>query len=338
MVIACKSNQIRNPATNRCVKKSGSIGKAILKKRKRRRSKSNRRRSSACKSNQIRNPATNRCVKKTGSIGKAILKKRRTPVQRSPLERSRRQYLRNRYPKTDISRQVTKRYGNIIPNNYFVSKKLGAGEYGIAYLLCSTGDNNCDRVLKVQRLVGGNAEFTNEVAMQKTFARIGLAPSVFSSKTFRKGNSTYGLIVMEKIDGIMEDFLAKEQDTHTLDVILRYIIEFIRKMCTSRLTHGDFHFENFGYILDIRDDSFVAKPLLIDFGWSSSTPCHPDLELIQLLRTTSFIKNRKNKTYLKDQLYILYTNNYNSRLPNNGSAFTREWERIIEAYQDEIDA
>ena len=27
---ACKSNQIRNPATNRCVKKSGVIGKKIL--------------------------------------------------------------------------------------------------------------------------------------------------------------------------------------------------------------------------------------------------------------------------------------------------------------------
>jgi superfamily II DNA or RNA helicase len=67
----CKSNQIRNPVSNRCVNKSGKIGKAILDKK----SSSNKssKNLKPCKNTQIRNPETNRCVNKSGKIGKYIL-------------------------------------------------------------------------------------------------------------------------------------------------------------------------------------------------------------------------------------------------------------------------
>ena len=64
----CNSNQIRNPLTGRCVKKTGAIGKQILEKRL-----------PPCKSNQMRNPLTGRCVKKSGVIGKHIVEKRLVP-------------------------------------------------------------------------------------------------------------------------------------------------------------------------------------------------------------------------------------------------------------------
>ena len=63
----CKANQIRNPATGRCVKRNGSIGRKIRSK-----SRSPVKRQSPCKPNQIRNPATGRCVKRNGSIGRKI--------------------------------------------------------------------------------------------------------------------------------------------------------------------------------------------------------------------------------------------------------------------------
>lgn len=66
----CKSNQIRNPATNRCVKKSGKIGKSLLGEPIKN--------TKSCKPDQIRNPATNRCVKKTGKIGKMLLKQNKS--------------------------------------------------------------------------------------------------------------------------------------------------------------------------------------------------------------------------------------------------------------------
>ena len=66
----CKSDQIVNPATGRCVQKSGKIGRALLSKPK-----------EFCKSDQIVNPATGRCVQKSGKIGRALLSKSKEPCK-----------------------------------------------------------------------------------------------------------------------------------------------------------------------------------------------------------------------------------------------------------------
>ena len=72
----CNSDQIRNPKTKRCVKKTGSIGKQILegisspKKYKKSPRKNVEKK---CRDDQVYNPKSKRCVKKTGSIGKQIL-------------------------------------------------------------------------------------------------------------------------------------------------------------------------------------------------------------------------------------------------------------------------
>jgi hypothetical protein len=84
-MVVCKADQIRNPKTGRCVKKTGKIGKEILAKRSSKSKSSSPRRISPrkisikkkdCKPNQIRNPRTGRCVSKRGKIGKAVLAKR----------------------------------------------------------------------------------------------------------------------------------------------------------------------------------------------------------------------------------------------------------------------
>jgi hypothetical protein len=66
----CKSGQIRNPATGRCVKRNGSIGRKILSRSK---SPVRHRSPAPCKPDQIRNPDTGRCVKRKGTIGRKIL-------------------------------------------------------------------------------------------------------------------------------------------------------------------------------------------------------------------------------------------------------------------------
>jgi len=108
----CNADQILNPVTNRCVKKSGAIGKKLLKgirsanrrvasrhvRRRRVASRSGthrrpgsrrvasrhvRRRRVAskrgvCEDDEILNPETGKCVKITGTVGKKIIKKIRT--------------------------------------------------------------------------------------------------------------------------------------------------------------------------------------------------------------------------------------------------------------------
>lgn len=76
----CNADQIRNPATGRCVKRSGKIGKKIapisrskspLKSRSKSPLKSSGKK---CRDDQIRNPATGRCVKRSGKIGKQLVR------------------------------------------------------------------------------------------------------------------------------------------------------------------------------------------------------------------------------------------------------------------------
>ena len=56
----CKPDQIRNPATGKCVKRSGRIGRKLV--------------GAKCKPSHILNPATGKCVKKSGRIGQMLSK------------------------------------------------------------------------------------------------------------------------------------------------------------------------------------------------------------------------------------------------------------------------
>ena len=76
----CTPSQIRNPATGRCVSKTGAIGKKLLDIKKPETPKKK-----LCDPEKIRNPATGRCVSKKGAIGKKLLdiKKPETPKKKS---------------------------------------------------------------------------------------------------------------------------------------------------------------------------------------------------------------------------------------------------------------
>jgi hypothetical protein len=74
----CKKDEILNPETNRCVKRSGKKGKEIIASLKNKSQKT-------CKKDEILNPETNRCVKRSGKKGKELLgksKKRSRRVSR----------------------------------------------------------------------------------------------------------------------------------------------------------------------------------------------------------------------------------------------------------------
>jgi len=62
----CENDKILNPKTNKCVSKTGKIGKELLKKLDEKKE---------CEKDKILNPKTNKCVSKTGKIGKELLKK-----------------------------------------------------------------------------------------------------------------------------------------------------------------------------------------------------------------------------------------------------------------------
>lgn len=65
----CRTDQIRNPATNRCVLKTSKLGQQILKAIQ----KSPQKNAKTCAQDEILNPTTNRCVKRTGKIGQKLV-------------------------------------------------------------------------------------------------------------------------------------------------------------------------------------------------------------------------------------------------------------------------
>ena len=72
----CSENKILNPVTNRCVLKTGKIGRELYLSNSKNIDKSDyiiKIKSKKCPSNKILNPSTNRCVLKTGKIGRAVL-------------------------------------------------------------------------------------------------------------------------------------------------------------------------------------------------------------------------------------------------------------------------
>lgn len=75
----CKPDEILNPATNRCVKKSGPTGKKLLGQQVEKKPKE----AKTCKEDEILNPATNRCVKKSGPTGKKLLGQALVPVKKA---------------------------------------------------------------------------------------------------------------------------------------------------------------------------------------------------------------------------------------------------------------
>ena len=90
----CPENKILNPVTNKCVLKTGRIGKKILKDTNSRTHTKHTLISNGkkiCPENKILNNATNKCVLKTGRIGKKLLKDINSTASRSTIRsRSRR--------------------------------------------------------------------------------------------------------------------------------------------------------------------------------------------------------------------------------------------------------
>jgi len=76
----CPPDKIFNPATGRCVKRTGKIGKELLKREnksketKEVKTKPKNKQKQDCPPDKILNPATGRCVKRTGKIGRELLK------------------------------------------------------------------------------------------------------------------------------------------------------------------------------------------------------------------------------------------------------------------------
>jgi hypothetical protein len=263
----CKTSQVLNPSSGRCVTKTGRVGQKIMASRK-----------SPCPNNKIYNPSTGRCVLKTGVIGKALLAKRSRGIRstKPKVRGSRGSCGKGRYlnsvtkrcrnvPKavneTSIKNRGTKKkvFGDMktgapikvsklldnceLTKKWTTKGKIGTGSVGSIYMTCKGDD--CSYVLKVQK---DDAEFRNEVSIMKRLKGWKHAPKVHAMWTC-KGT---GYIVEEKLLPLVSN---KKHNYTQLKKILN-------KLHSKRIVFPDCHDGN----TMRRADGTVV---LIDFGWAA---------------------------------------------------------------------
>lgn len=292
----CKTGQTRSDETGRCrnnpniARKKCPEGKEIsaisgncVKK---------------CKKNQKRNKSTGRCRKtKTTPKHKTTLKRKpniprdkyitmsggietRVNVGRS-VEFTK---MKNICAKTNTRLcKIVDKY-NLLPDSYFVSKKLGEGVHGKTYLLCNKNTQKCDRVIKYSSKAS-QEDFQNEAIMHKYFYKAGLAPE-FLGGTYLPKEKEF-VIIMGRIDSTLEEYLAKKLTKKEISKVFDKLEKLLNKMHRHNLLHADFHAGNIGLI----QQNKTIKPYVIDFGFSKIIPrkCSlTELDYLQLYRTVKF--------------------------------------------------
>lgn len=133
---------------------------------------------------------------------------------------------------------------------------IGQGQYGTVFGATYAGAAAAVKVTAVPL-----ANFAHEVEMQKRFARKTLAPKVRASFFVQAGARTYGVIVMDKVDGTVGTHVYR----HPRDCarVAKLILHLLGRLRSLRLVHGDMHLEN---IAIVRAPELQVR--LIDFGGS----------------------------------------------------------------------
>ncbi len=298
-MVICKENKILNPVSNRCVDRNGKIGRKILQG-----------------TETILNPATGRYVKRDGKIGKRILAELANPPPqpKSPRpSRSTRQYML--ITNEEIIAKWGKKLLYVIPSGYHLSERIGGGNYGSIYLLCNENFQECNLVIKIQRMRKTDyhsvADFKvamlHEYEMGVLFGNKGIAPRILDFGYFTHNDDMFAYMVMERLDGTLKklilDFPRGVNPDQITTNIVSAVADMLRRMCKENLVHADYHTDNIGYryILSDNDDdendpdyhprmalhksSKKIQFVVIDFGWSVEGKCNPRLELLQLMRT-----------------------------------------------------
>jgi hypothetical protein len=229
------------------------------------------------------------------------------------------------FPHID-ERGVTDTYGpqflNAVPRGYTLSKKLGAGSFGTTFSICKN-KFECS-ALKVVQLQDGRQELNHEITMQNKFHAKQMAPAIIGKPTFYNyQGKEYGVINMEKIDGVLDHILSKDLTPEALDDIARGFLFLVSQLDVAGYAHRDAHPGNIA--VNYKRDAFGKLTLqlsLIDFGHSKILGgSWPELEILQFLRTLSMKDANDdpgvtpaNQMYLWDRLLAFYQANFDPRV------------------------
>ncbi|CAM9211488.1 unnamed protein product [Ectocarpus fasciculatus] len=191
-----------------------------------------------------------------------------------------------------------------------VTKFLSAGAYGHVFRAVHT--NGTSAAIKVQ--TGDAKRLRDEVRSQKAFHKRGLAPKIIRYCSFKPKNrlgmvaherlnravqdksvtfqtedesptgNLVHVIIMEEIAGVLGQWLRREKSNQQLHKTASEIIKLMLAFRTHRLTHGDLHLNNIGYVYTDASKRYM-RLMPIDFGRSYVGRAFTSLEVGSLVRT-----------------------------------------------------
>jgi len=199
-----------------------------------------------------------------------------------------------------------------------ITSFLGAGSFG--YVFSIRNSHNKRGVLKIVR-DEANFSVDKEIVVQKKFHELGLSPGVIDHCSYKppRGGDRVHFILMERIDGVIDNFLMKKSHHKLLDTLVDRLFQIIKKMKDKNLTHGDFHSENIGFVYRRGDNPGTIQ--IIDHGMSIENGSNPELELVQFMRTIesrySPKMNPDNRKFIKQKVHAMSKSMFNINLPKS---------------------
>ena len=174
-----------------------------------------------------------------------------------------------------------------LPEGFTVTKLIGSGSYGTIWKICDEKTfSDCNYVVKIEKKVKslGKRKMKEEFKVQKLFNEKGLTIKPIDQVFFKKGRREFSMILMERVDGTLYDWLKQERSETELKRVFKQLMELQKKIKRSGFTHGDFHESNIGYNLEIKNGRFQPVFFPIDFGFSTTKGNFKDIDLFQLYR------------------------------------------------------
>lgn len=187
-----------------------------------------------------------------------------------------------------------------IPAGWKVNMFLGRGSFGNVF--STSGPSNARGALKIMvdhhdtqvndtEVVESTdkKDAMSEKTISNQFHEYGLSPKTnwmcsHSLLDDSNNNKTLYVTHMSRIDGVLEDYLAKARGETELFNIAHNVMSLVTRLHSLGFTHGDFHIGNIGYVFL---DGISATPhfQIIDHGFATTKASFPAVDIGQLLRT-----------------------------------------------------
>jgi hypothetical protein len=213
--------------------------------------------------------------------------------------------------------------------NYTFVDYLSHGKFGVTSTIKDVQGNVL--VLKVQKLI--DEKFLKEVQVMKRFSELNIGVNLTSHCFIENQKKIkYGVIIMEKVDGVLKDLFKQEQlPNKELDHIGQAFIQIIQIMQKEHISHNDLHFGNIGYT---KDSSGHINLRLIDFGEGSDIRSFTDIAILSIGRNlmNTIYQNNTNVKYLLNnwwpKLKVMYLDTQLCNLPDDSESIVKTYRHL----------